>query len=169
MFLPFYSVKLKVGSQIAIDHLGHFTNLVLAKLFLIVGLSMSKKLVFGISLIVAVLAAGPSLADGDAKKGKRVFVKCKACHVLDKEKNKVGPHLVGIIGRSAAAVEGYKYSKGADSMTEFGANGGVWDEATLTEYLRKPKAMIKKTKMAFPGIKKDEQITDLIAYIKSEQ
>lgn len=130
---------------------------------------MNKHLMFGLSFFAAVLAAGPTLAEGDATKGKRVFVKCKACHVLDSEKNKVGPHLVGIIGRPAASVDGFKYSTGADSMTAFGEAGGIWDEANLTEYLRKPKDFIKKTKMAFPGIRKDEQIADLIAYIKSEQ
>ena len=119
---------------------------------------------------VATLAlSGAAFADGDPAKGKRVFVKCKACHVLDKEKNKVGPHLVGIIGRPVASVEGFKYSKGADSMMAFAEGGKVWDEATLTEYLKKPKALVKKTKMAFPGIKKDEQIADLIAYMKSVQ
>jgi len=119
---------------------------------------------------VATLAlSGAAFADGDPAKGKRVFVKCKACHVLDKDKNKVGPHLVGIIGRPVASVEGFKYSKGADSMMAFAEGGKVWDEATLTEYLKKPKALVKKTKMAFPGIKKDEQIADLIAYMKSVQ
>ena len=119
---------------------------------------------------VATLAlSGAAFADGDPAKGKRVFVKCKACHVLDKEKNKVGPHLVGIVGRPVASVEGFKYSKGADSIMAFAEGGKVWDEATLTEYLKKPKALVKKTKMAFPGIKKDEQIADLIAYMKSVQ
>jgi len=125
------------------------------------------------ALFLAALAtlalSGSAFADGDPAKGKRVFVKCKACHVLDKEKNKVGPHLVGIIGRPVASVEGFKYSKGADSMMAFAEGGKVWDEATLTEYLKKPKALVKKTKMAFPGIKQDEQIVDLIAYMKSVQ
>ena len=111
--------------------------------------------------------SGSALADGDAAKGKRVFVKCKACHVLDQEKNKVGPHLVGIVGRPIASVDGFKYSKGADSMMAFAEGGKVWDEATLAEYLKKPKDLVKRTKMAFPGLKKDEQIADLIAYMKS--
>ena len=125
------------------------------------------------ALFLAALAtlalSGSAFADGDPAKGKRVFVKCKACHVLDKEKNKVGPHLVGIVGRPVASVEGFKYSKGADSIMAFAEGGKVWDEATLTEYLKKPKALVKKTKMAFPGIKQDEQIVDLIAYMKSVQ
>lgn len=122
-----------------------------------------------LAVFASALLSGPALAEGDAAKGKKVFVKCKACHVLDKEKNKVGPHLVGIVGRPVAAVDGFKYSKGADSMMAFAEGGTVWDEANLTAYLKKPKGLIKKTKMAFPGIKKDEQIADLIAYMKSVQ
>lgn len=122
-----------------------------------------------LAAIASLALSGSALADGDAAKGKRVFVKCKACHVLDKEKNKVGPHLVGIVGRKVAAVDGFKYSKGANSMMAFAEDGKVWDEATLADYLRKPKALIKKTKMAFPGLKKEEQIADLIAYMKSVQ
>jgi len=122
-----------------------------------------------LAAIASLAISGSALADGDAAKGKKVFVKCKACHVLDKEKNKVGPHLVGIIGRTVAAVDGFKYSKGPDSMMAFAEDGKVWDEATLAEYLRKPKDLIKKTKMAFPGLKKEQQIADLIAYMKSVQ
>ena len=54
---------------------------------------------------------GTTAHAADLKKGKKVFNKCKACHVVNKEKNKVGPHLVGIFGRKAGAVEGFKYSK----------------------------------------------------------
>jgi cytochrome c len=120
-------------------------------------------------LLASMTMSGTAFAEGDPDKGKRVYVKCKACHNLDSEKNKIGPHLVGIIGRPVATVEGYKYSTGDDSMTAFGEAGNVWDEETLASYLRKPKDLVKKTKMAFPGLKKEDQIADLIAYLKSEQ
>ncbi len=125
------------------------------------------------ALMMVVLASmaisGAAFADGDPDKGKRVFVKCKACHNLDEAKNKIGPHLVGIIGRPVASVEDYKYSTGEGSMTAFGEDGKVWDEETLTSYLHKPKDLVKKTKMAFPGLNKDDQIADLIAYLESQQ
>lgn len=120
-------------------------------------------------LLASMAISGTAFAEGDPEKGKRVYVKCKACHVLDQEKNKVGPHLVGIVGRPVAAVDGYNYSKGDDSMTAFAEGGKVWDEESLAAYLRKPKDLVKRTKMAFPGLKKDDQIADLIAYLKSEQ
>lgn len=98
----------------------------------------------------------------DAKRGKKVYNKCKACHFLNKEKNKVGPHLVAIMGRTAGSVEGYKYSKAMKG------SGIVWDEKTIDEYLVKPKTFIPGNKMTFPGLKKEKDRQDVIAYIKAQ-
>ena len=78
-------------------------------------------------LAVLAVAALPGLAhaDGDAAKGEKVFRKCKACHVADAQKNRVGPYLLGVVGRKAASVEGYHYSP---AMTAEGAKGVVWDK-----------------------------------------
>ncbi len=111
-------------------------------------------------VLATCVMASPALADGDVKKGAKVFKKCKACHVVDEKKNKVGPHLVGLFGRKAGTVEGYKYSK---AMIEHGVE---WNEETLAEYLAAPKKVVKKTKMAFGGVKKEKQLVNLIAYLK---
>ncbi|MEO1291367.1 MAG: cytochrome c family protein [Pseudomonadota bacterium] len=98
---------------------------------------------------------------GDAKKGKRVFNKCKACHVADDEKNKVGPHLVGIFGRAAGGVESFdkKYSKAMKN------SGIVWTVEELLPYLKNPKKHVKGTKMAFGGLRKEKDINNLLAYL----
>lgn len=108
------------------------------------------------------LLAAPAVA-GDPAKGEKVFRKCKACHYVDEEKNKTGPHLVNIIGRAAGAVEGYKYSK---AMAELAL---VWDEETMAGFLAKPKKYLKGTKMAFVGLRKESDIADLIAYLKASK
>ena len=110
---------------------------------------------------VAVLTlAGAAHAEGDAAKGERVFNKCKSCHTLEQGgKNKQGPNLFGFLGRAAGAVEGFKYSK---AMLE---SGIVWDEETLDAYLEKPKDLVPRTKMSFPGLRKEQQRADLIAYL----
>ncbi len=121
---------------------------------------MTRNGILAIAL-AAFCALGVTSAEaGDVKKGKKVFNKCKACHVVNKEKNKVGPHLVGIFGRKAGAVEGFKYSK---AMAE---SGIVWDETTIAEYMQKPKKYIPGNKMAFAGLKKEDDIANLIAYLK---
>lgn len=107
-----------------------------------------------------VLASQTAWAEGDPTKGEKVYKKCKTCHSLEAGKNKVGPHLNGVIGREAGAVEGFKYSSAmADS-------GLVWDEETLDLFLAKPKEVVPKTKMAFPGLKKETDRQDVIAYMK---
>ncbi|CAN7302331.1 c-type cytochrome [Mesorhizobium sp. LjRoot246] len=99
----------------------------------------------------------------DAAAGEKVFTKCKVCHVADQDKNKVGPSLNGVIGRTAGTHSGFSYSQ---AMVAAGKSGVKWDEPTLTTYLRDPKAMVKGTKMAFVGLKKDEDIANVIAYLK---
>ena len=100
----------------------------------------------------------------DAENGAKVFKKCMACHAID-DKNKIGPSLMGIVGRKAATVEGFKYS---DAMLAKAAEGVVWDEATLAAFLPDPKAFVPGTKMVFPGLKKPEEVTDLIAFLKTK-
>jgi cytochrome c len=75
-----------------------------------------------------VLLIGSASAAGDAAKGEKVFAKCKACHTTEAGKNRVGPSLAGLFGRTAGTVEGYKYS---DSMK---GSGIVWSDETVSQY-----------------------------------
>lgn len=124
---------------------------------------MRFKFVIAVAAALGAMSTG-AFAEGDVAKGEKVFKKCKACHAADKEKNKVGPHLVGIIGRQAASVDGYKYGKG---ITEAAEKIGEWDEAKLMEYLADPKGYIGgKSKMTFK-LKKEDQRKDVTAYLAS--
>ena len=110
------------------------------------------------------LSAAPATAAGDAEKGKKVYNKCKACHMVgENAKKRVGPPLNNIIGAKAGVQEGYKYSK---AMVEAGEGGMVWDEETLSAYLLKPKDVVPKGKMAFPGLKKESDRVNVIEYLK---
>lgn len=121
-------------------------------------------LILSVSVMAAVSFSAASLAEGDAVKGLKVFKKCKACHTAEEGgKNRIGPNLFGIVGKKSAQVKGYKYSK---AMI---ASGLTWDEATLDNYLLKPRALVKKTKMTFAGLKKDTQRANVIAYLKTLQ
>jgi cytochrome c len=103
-------------------------------------------------------------AEGDAAAGKTVFKKCAACHAVDTTTNKIGPHLGDVMGRKAGSVADFKYS---DAMKKKGEEGLVWNDETLAAYLKDPKGYIPGNKMAFVGLKKDEDIANLLAYLKA--
>lgn len=115
-----------------------------------------------LTLVALAVVALPAHAEGDAVAGKKAFRKCAACHTVETG-NRVGPNLAGIVGRPVASVDGFRYSP---AMKDFAAGAKVWDEALLAEYLAAPKTVVKGTSMAFAGIRKDEEIADLIAYLK---
>ncbi|OBZ93215.1 cytochrome c family protein [Pararhizobium polonicum] len=110
------------------------------------------------------LQAGLAHAGGDAAAGAQVFKKCGACHTATEPLNRVGPSLMGVIGRPVATYPGYSYSS---AMKTFGEDGKLWDVDRLSEYLLSPKAMVPGTKMSFPGLKKPQDIDDVITYLTS--
>ncbi|OWU83516.1 MFS transporter [Oceanicola sp. 22II-s10i] len=97
--------------------------------------------------------------------GEKVFGKCKACHEVGAgAKNKTGPELNGVIGRVMGSIDGFKYSKGFQQAHD---EGRVWDEAAMAEFMANPKAFMKGTRMSFVGLKKDEDVAALIAYLST--
>ena len=113
--------------------------------------------------IIAIAGSASAQDAGDAEAGEKVFRKCKACHVVEEEKNRVGPHLNGVMDRDVASVADYSYS---DAMTAW-AEDKIWDTATLTTFLEDPRGVVDGTKMAFAGLKKPEDIANVIAYLAS--
>lgn len=103
------------------------------------------------------------LAKASAEKGKGVAKKCAACHTFNKGgANKIGPNLYGTLGRALGSAGGFAYSGALK------AKGGTWDYEALNQFLASPKAYIKGTKMAFAGVKKDDQRADLILYMREQ-
>lgn len=117
----------------------------------------------GAAGLVCAMVSPSAWADGDPAKGKRVFNKCRTCHELTKEKNKIGPHLVGILGRKSGSVEGFRYSSAMKNANI------VWSETTIDEYIADPKKYVPGNKMVLAPIKKAQQRADLIAYLKEQQ
>jgi len=118
-----------------------------------------------LSAITATGLLGATLASAqDADNGAEVFKRCRACHdVGENAKNKVGPFLNGIIGRKAGTIEGFNYS---DANKKAGAEGWVWTDEKMLEYLLNPRASMPGNKMAFAGIRDEQDRKDLIAYLK---
>ena len=114
------------------------------------------------SVLVAWVGALPTAAMAqDIAAGEKSFNKCRVCHqVGETAKNGVGPVLNGLFGRKAGSAAGYKFS---DANVR---SGITWDEAIFTDYIKNPKAKIPGTKMSFAGIKNEQEIKDLVTFIK---
>lgn len=120
-----------------------------------------KKFVVAAAMALA-LGTSAAQAEGDAEAGKKVFKKCAICHSLDEGKNKVGPSLHGMFGRAAGSLEGFRFS---NAMKD---SGIVWNDETVAAYLKDPRGYIPKNKMAFPGLKKQKDLDNVIAFLKAE-
>lgn len=114
-----------------------------------------------LTAFAALLAAGPQMAQAaDAAAGKAVFNRCKICHTVEAGgRNGVGPNLHGVFGRKAGTAEGFAYSEAMKN------SGITWDDETITKYLHNPREMVPGNKMAFPGVKDDKEVADLLAYL----
>jgi cytochrome c2 len=113
-----------------------------------------------------IVSGGPVAAKDDLlATGEKVFSRCKQCHMIGPPSKikKSWPHLNGLFGRRPGSLPNEKYSK---ALVAWGQDK-IWDEATLTSFLRDPQGVVKGTSMGFLGLKKDEEITAVLAYIAS--
>jgi cytochrome c len=107
------------------------------------------------------VSLGTLLASADATKGAGVFKNCAGCHDPAKGgSNKQGPNLWGIVGRNHASLSGYAYSEDMKAKAS-----EPWTYEALNEFLKAPKAVFPKTKMAYGGVKKDQERANLMAYL----
>ncbi|MHA1544568.1 MAG: c-type cytochrome [Alphaproteobacteria bacterium] len=120
-------------------------------------------LIYGAMALSLFTFSQPVNAD-DIGAGQNAYNRCKSCHTVEEGKNRVGPSLFEIMGRTPGTVEGFRYSP---AMKAFGSSGVVWDEATLNAFLEAPRTLIPKNRMGFPGLKSAEARANLIAYLKS--
>ena len=127
-------------------------------------LQFNRATIFAL-LALALTGMAQASGAGDPALGAAVFKKCQSCHqVGDQAKNRVGPQLNDIFGRTAGGLEGAKYSK---SMIRAGQDGLIWSEETLDKFLETPKSLVAKTRMSFRGLKDAEDRANLIAYLRA--
>jgi cytochrome c len=114
---------------------------------------------FIIAATAITFSTGASLAQ-DAQKGQMVFNVCLACHSIGPgAQNKIGPELNGLDGRHSGSAPGFDYSDANKN------SGIVWNESSFKKYVQNPQGVVPGTKMIFPGIKDEQQVNDLWAYI----
>lgn len=122
---------------------------------------MRAWMIMGAALAFAPMT-GAMAQDADA--GQRVFNQCRACHTINAGgRNGVGPNLHGVWDRQAGQVQGFRYSA---NMQQLAAGGLKWDEATLRRYLTNPKDVVPQGSMAFNGIRNEEQLNNLLAFLQ---
>jgi cytochrome c len=138
-----------------------------------------------LTILAAVLAAGPAFADGhsvdltatgDADAGESAFRQCQSCHVVENGDGEVlagraaktGPNLYGVVGRAAGVVEDFRYS---DIIVLAGEQGMVYDEANFVAYVQDPTGHLREVtgddgrgKMTYK-VRKEEDAIDLYAFL----
>lgn len=124
---------------------------------------MPLRLPLALALGLKLVAAAPALA-ADPAAGQRVFNQCRACHTVEQGgRHGVGPNLHGMFGRTAGSLEGFRFSA---AMKAKGESGLVWTPETLAPYLRNPREAVPGGSMAFAGLRNEQQLADLIAYLQ---
>lgn len=113
-------------------------------------------------VVSALIVANAAAQSGDADRGERLFVQqCKICHTVERDgRNGVGPNLHGFLGQNAGVTPGFTSS---EAMRK---SGIVWDDKALAEYLKDPKGRVPGTKMTYAGLKRQDQLDDMIAYLR---
>lgn len=128
---------------------------------------MSRVLAAAAAFVIAASAgvaqeAPAALQGGDAAEGEKVYRKCRACHMVGEDaKNRVGPQLNDLFGRTPGGLEDYNYSS---AMKSYGEEH-VWNAETLASYLAAPREVVDGTKMAFAGLRKEEEIAHVLTYL----
>lgn len=102
------------------------------------------------------------LANADAERGEGLFRQCSACHQYATERNAGGPHLVGIVGRDIGAVDSWRYS---DALMEA---EGAWTPERLEQWLENPDDYLPGNRMAYPGVRAEQDRLDLIAFLAAQ-
>jgi cytochrome c len=118
-------------------------------------------MVLGAALALAPLGAAHAQ---DAEAGQRVFNQCRACHTINAGgRSGVGPNLHGFWGRQAGQVQGFRYSA---NMQQLAQGGLTWTEENIRRYLTNPKDLVPQGSMAFNGIRNEQQLNDLMAFLQ---
>jgi cytochrome c len=134
-----------------------------------------EKAGYFIDVPAATTTEGPAVVEGprdynklitaaSAEAGKTVSVKCQQCHKFEAGAESTGPSLFGILGKDIASEPGFKYSTGPGSMT---AQEGVWTYEKFDHYIENPKRNVPGTAMNFIGLKRQQDRSDLMAYLRT--
>ena len=105
------------------------------------------------------ITAGIAHAEGDPKRGEKIFENCRACHAAEGKTNEVGPGLLGVFGRRAGERDDFRYSPALKR------SGIIWTPQTMNEFLADPQKMVPANRMPYDGVSNERDRADLIMYM----
>ena len=111
-------------------------------------------------LAVFLAASNTARADGDAKRGEKLFEECRACHAADAGPNGVGPSLRGVFGRRAGVAEDFRFSPALKK------SGITWSPQTIDSYIADPQKAVPANRMPYAGMPEARDRADLIEYLQ---
>ena len=122
-------------------------------------------------IMIFVLLFGLVAIVGTAYAIDKEFRKCAGCHKIEQGKRGgMGPNLYGIFNSPAGQVEKYRYSEWLKESgivwTREALHAWLSDRKTREEYFGKD---VFKTKMMWTGIKKEEQMKEILDYLESKE
>lgn len=103
------------------------------------------------------------VASADIGAGERLYRQCQACHQLETERNAVGPHLVDIVGREIASIDGFRYS---DALAGLDGN---WTLDELSAWIENPSDYAPGNRMGYRGLADEQDRANLMGYLQSVQ
>jgi len=108
---------------------------------------------------------GTVLPVADIAAGEVAFAKCLSCHLVTPGASTLtGPNLHGIVGRQPAVLGDFDYSP---VMRDFINEAPTWDYQHLYDFIAAPQRYMRGTKMTFVGIRRQDELVNLIAYLRA--
>jgi cytochrome c2 len=87
---------------------------------------------------------------------------CSGCHKVENgTSHRIGPDLWGVVGRKPGSAPGF-----ADYSAAMRAQGGVWTDAKLDQFIKNPQAAVPGTVMEFEGVADAATRAQIVDYLK---
>ena len=110
--------------------------------------------------MLLILSTGIAHAEGDAKRGEKMFEECRACHATERAGEGLGPDLHGLLGRRAGAQDNFRYSPAMKR------SGITWNAQTLDSFISDPQKAVPANRMPYSGMAEAKDRADLILYLQ---
>lgn len=127
----------------------------------LIGRTVQRWLALAVGIATAACDDPSSVGEDDlVARGREVFARCEACHTVQGNDRRAGPSLEGVMGRTAGTAEGFRFSE------PMRTSAIIWNETSLAQFLHDPRRVVPGNRMFFAGLRRDEDIAALIAYLQ---